>query len=87
MQDYFKITNFYEFQKIGIVATKKDICTEKDKYKYYQLERFCETHNAIPYFLSFKNNKDEISKFINLLCPEIIPSLVNKKENISKFFL
>ena len=82
MQDYFKITNFYEFQKIGIVATKKDICTEKDKYKYYQLERFCETHNAIPYFLSFKNNKDEISKFINLLCPEIIPSLVNKKEKI-----
>ena len=80
MQDYFKITNFYEFQKIGIVATKKDICTEKNKYKFYQLKKFCELHNAIPYFLSSKNNKEEVADFINLLCPEIIPSLVEKKE-------
>ena len=80
MQDYFKITNFYEFQKIGIVATKKDICTEKNKYKFYQLKKFCELHNTIPYFLSSKNNKEEVADFINLLCPEIIPSLVEKKE-------
>ena len=80
MQQYFKITNFYEFQKIGIIATKKDICIEKNKYKFYQLKQFCELHNAIPYFLSSKNSKEEIVDFINLLCPEIIPSLVDKKE-------
>ena len=80
MQDYFKMTNFYEFQKIGIVATKKDICTEKNKYKFYQLKKFCELHNATPYFLSLKNSKEEVADFINLLCPEIIPSLVEKKE-------
>lgn len=83
MQDYFKITNFYEFQKIGIVATKKDICTENNKYKFYQLKKFCELNNAIPYFLSSKNNKEEVTEFINLICPEIIPSLVNKKEIVN----
>ena len=86
MQEYFKTLIFYEFQKIGIIATKKDLCTENDKYKYYQLERFCQQNNAIPFFLSSKNGKEEISNFINLLCPEIIPSLVNKKEDLKLMY-
>ena len=75
MQDYFKITSFYDFQKTGIIATKKDICKEKDKYKYHQLKKFCEEHDSIPFFLSAKNGKKEIYQFINLLCPAIIPSI------------
>ena len=86
MMDYFKMINFYEFQRIGIVATKKDICKENDKYKYYQLEKFCQQHKAIHSFISSKNGKEEISNFINLLCPEIIPSLVNKKEELKLMY-
>ena len=86
MIDYFQMINFYEFQKIGIIATKKDICTENDKYKYYQLQKFCQQHKALYSFLSSKNGKEEIDKFINLLCPEIIPSLVNKKEEIKLMY-
>ena len=82
MQDYYKITSFYDFQKTGIIATKKDICKEKDKYKYHQLKKFCEENDSIPFFLSAKNGKKEIYQFINLLCPAIIPSLVNKKKEI-----
>ena len=82
MQDYFKMISFYEFQRIGIIATKKDICTEKDKYKYYQLQKFCQQYKAIHAFISVKTNKDEISNFIDALCPEIIPSLVNNKEEL-----
>ena len=82
MQDYFKITSFYDFQKTGIIATKKDICKEKDKYKYHQLKKFCEEHDSIPFFLSAKNGKKEIYQFINLLCPAIIPSILNKKKEI-----
>ena len=82
MQDYFKITSFYDFQKTGIIATKKDICKEKDKYKYHQLKKFCEEHDSIPFFLSAKNGKKEIYQFINLLCPAIIPSILNRKKEI-----
>ena len=82
MQDYYKITSFYDFQKTGIIATKKDICKEKDKYKYHQLKKFCEENDSIPFFLSAKNGKKEIYQFINLLCPAIIPSLVYKKKEI-----
>lgn len=86
MEDYFRMINFYEFQKVGIIATKKDICTEKDKYKYYQLQKFCAQNKAIPYFLSSKNGKKDISNFFDLLCPEIIPSLVNKKEELKLMY-
>ena len=72
----------YIFQKTGIIATKKDICTENDKYKFYQLKKFCKEYDAIPYFLSVKKDKKEIYNFINLFCPTIIPSLVNKKKEI-----
>ncbi len=82
MQHYFKMTNFYEFQRVGIIATKKDICTENDKYKYYQLQQFCQQHKAIHAFISAKDTKEDISNFIDALCPEIIPSLVNKKEEL-----
>ena len=82
MQDYYKMITFYNFQKTGIIATKKDICTENDKYKFYQLKNFCNEYDAIPYFLSVKKSKKEIYKFINLFCPAIIPSLVNKKKEI-----
>ena len=37
IQDYYKMITFYNFQKTGIIATKKDICTENDKYKFHQL--------------------------------------------------
>ena len=86
MQDYFKMINFYNFQKVGIVATKKDICTENDKYKFYQLKKFCEQHKCQPCFLSSKNSKEEIKNFIEMLCPEIIPSLVNKKEDLKLMY-
>ena len=82
IQDYYKMITFYNFQKTGIIATKKDICTENDKYKFYQLKNFCNEYDAIPYFLSVKKSKKEIYKFINLFCPAIIPSLVNKKKEI-----
>ena len=86
MQDYFKMINFYNFQKIGIIATKKDICTENDKYKYYQLKKFCQQYKCLPSFLSSKNTKEDISNFIDILCPEIIPSLVNKKEDLKLMY-
>ena len=86
MQNYFKIINFYNFQKIGVIATKKDLCEEKYKYKYYQLEKFCEQYKAICCFISSKNGKEEISKFIDLLCPDIIPSLINKKEDLKLMY-
>ena len=88
MQNYFKIINFYNFQKIGVVATKKDLCEENYKYKYYQLEKFCERYKALCSFISSKNNtaKEDISKFIDSICPEIIPSLVNKKENLNLMY-
>ena len=82
MQDYYKIIPFYNFQKIGIIATKKDICKEKDKYKFHQLKSFCHEQGAIPFFLSVKNSKKEIYEFFNLLCPEIIPSIINRKKEI-----
>lgn len=82
IQDYYKMITFYNFQKTGIIATKKDICTENDKYKFYQLKKFCKEYDAIPYFLSVKKDKKEIYNFINLFCPTIIPSLVNKKKEI-----
>ena len=86
MLDYFKMINFYNFQKIGIVASKKDICTENDKYKFYQLQKFCEQYNCLPCFLSSKNSKEDIKNFLDKLCPEIIPSLVNKKENLKLMY-
>ena len=82
MIDYFKKIKFYNFQKVGIIATKKDICKENKKYKFHQLKRFCKENNAIPFFISVKKSKKEIYDFINLLCPKIIPSLVNKKKEI-----
>ena len=82
IQDYYKITPFYNFQKVAIVATKKDICKEKDKYKYHQLKKFCKELDTIPYFLSAKNGKKEIYQFINLLCPAIIPSLICRKKEM-----
>ena len=82
IQDYYKITPFYNFQKVGIIATKKDICKEKDKYKFHQLKKFCKENDAIPFFLSAKNGKKEIYQFINLLCPAIIPSLINRKKEM-----
>jgi signal recognition particle receptor subunit beta len=82
MKEYFNKINFYNFQRIGIIATKKDICKENKKYKYHQLKNFCRENNAIPYFISVKNSKKDIYNFINLLCPKIIPSLVNKKKEI-----
>ena len=86
MQNYFKMINFYEFQKIGIIASKKDICTENDKYKYYQLQKFCKQYNALSAFISSKNGKEEIENFLNLLCPEIIPSLRNQKEDLKLMY-
>ena len=86
MQNYFKMINFYEFQKIGIIASKKDVCTENDKYKYYQLQKFCKQYNALSAFISSKNGKEEIENFLNLLCPEIIPSLRNKKEDLKLMY-
>ena len=82
IQDYYKITPFYNFQKVGIIATKKDICKERDKYKFHQLKKFCKENDAIPFFLSAKNGKKEIYQFINLLCPAIIPYLVNRKKEM-----
>ena len=82
LQEYYKLIHFYNFQKTGIIATKKDICTEKDKYKYHQLKKFCKEYEAIPFFLSVKKNKKDIYNFINLFCPTLIPSLVNKKKEI-----
>ena len=82
IQDYYKITSFYNFQKTGIIATKKDICKENEKYKFHQLKKFCDEYGAIPFFLSAKNGKKEIYQFINLLCPAIIPSLVNRRKEI-----
>ena len=86
MQNYFKIINFYDFQKIGVVATKKDLCEENYKYKYYQYEKFCAQYKAICCFISAKNGKEEISKFIDLLCPDIIPSLINKKDDLKLMY-
>ena len=82
IQDYYRMVTFYNFQKTGIIATKKDICTENDKYKFYQLKKFCDENDSIPYFLSVKKSRKEIYNFINLFCPTIIPSLVNKKKEI-----
>ena len=82
MQEYYKTTPFYNFQKTGIIATKKDICKENEKYRFHQLKKFCEENDAIPFSLSAKNGKKEIYQFINLLCPEIIPSLINRKKEI-----
>ena len=82
LQEYYKLIHFYNFQKTGIIATKKDICTENDKYKFHQLKKFCKEFNAIPFFLSVKKNKKDIYNFINIFCPTLIPSLVNKKKEI-----
>ena len=84
MQNYFKIIPFYQQQKIAIIATKKDLCKENEKYRYYQLEKFCKSYNATPCFVSSKYNyDDEINNFFDDFFPDIIPSLINAKKKLN----
>ena len=63
MQNYFKMINFYEFQKIGIIASKKDVCTENDKYKYYQLQNFVNNIMLYPHLFLLKMEKKKLKIF------------------------
>ena len=74
MAEFVNTISLYEKQKVGVLATKKDLCPEFAKYKYYQLENYCKEYGMDCAFVSAKDEKDPTLKlfFANFI-DDLIP--------------
>ena len=67
--------NFFEDQKWGIIAAKKDLAPEYKKYRAHELRNFCQQFCMSCALVSAKKNANGITKYFNKLFPTILSIL------------
>lgn len=67
--------DFFEDQKWGIIATKKDLAPEYKKYRAHELKNFCYQFGMSCALVSVKKNNNGINKYFERLFPTILPIL------------
>lgn len=62
---------FYENQKWGVVATKKDLAREYKKYRFFEIMEFCNLYGTIAGWVSVIESAKGINKYFAKLFPTI----------------